>query len=1490
MKENSPSGHRVAPPANRVNQSQPSFQEDETDWDFGVGDLIIDLDADLEKTSPQKTPSPKMSGNNMEHHATVDGSKGLKMKIKRKNMNQKTPDPKHELVKPEHKFGLSGTESSNTMGNSPGKHGLGLFGTTGANNINSPDKLKHSPVSDKFKPRGTSNKKDKSKEKNNAHVSNGNPFLMPTTTLTNSDGISAGLNTDSILPFGIKSGVANDPYEFNAKDEDRSMTTFPMKNNRKSEKSESEGVSPQGQGATPATPQTSTPQSTPVPQPPADTKKDVAVETSSIATATDPDCFGPCEPGTSVTLDGIVWNETENGMLVVNVTWRGKTYVGTLLDATKHDWAPPRFSCDSPSSDLEARPANRRGGKRGRTVSSNNDVPPADGPQSRKLRKGRRGTANSANSGNFQAPPSPAKSDVSAPSSGVKRKGRPADIDLSNSAEDGKLFKRSRSNSRGTPSSATAPPEPSPGPGGLIECPEKNCNKKYKHINGLRYHQTHAHLNSTAATEVETEDKGDDERVPTPSPQPSPQPKSTTTTSSSNKTPTSAAKTVQKSETQEKKSETTTVTSQSQSTPGSATTGKPNQDTNSANTSMSNNKNASNKGPSSAKVANKSSVSPIQGKQESKTVVTTSSSHGNSQMYHISGSTVLNNGVIGSVTTPASQHTGTKVVTATLANIPVADTIAITSTENKKSKTDKDKSKLKNNQGRSVAPSHTTVTQSNTTPAMSHKQVSPPLKPIQPRQANDSAVNPAIAAIKDRKPKAKKSKKERDQSGSPKLETAADLSKSSQVIKSAPPAKLPHSNSPRQPPPPLIKKEKVDSNLNSAPVQGRLGTMRVNSPLNVQTERDHTEDNVQSPAYSDISDAADSTPPLDTESVVKKLEETVKGEANKANAEHRPEHNIPGGYSVYPPYYNNQTPYMIPGLSGNNTPQSSPSLPPMTPPIQSAQPAQATPNVTPQPQSQADSVKKPPVESRPSSSNSIPSEAKPKVEEATNGDKGDKKLEDVGHERLSELQQQQQQMMLQQQYAQVQYQQYLTAYGLVDPAYMQMIASDPRYKEQHEKLMEEHEKRRKELARQQGADPSANPNPNQTPNKMEPRSESRGPPNKPSSSTSRLTPTRDLPTDLRQDPAKSNMDKEKRQENHQIMKESIELKKQMDPKAEHRELADVRNRQQKELERFYMYQQHQASARRDLDQKDLGNLGKPSTQSGPVERRHVEVKQEKPEAKPSAPTRDQRMENIKREEKGGPEHRLSTEKPQQHSRPSSRDRERPRHDDRNSSPVDLGKGGKEGQVPMGYPYMSPAAYPYGPLYGGMGGPAVIGYSGHPSYIHPAQMRYQLPGGPGHNEKDIAREKATAPGPPREAATPPRKTESPKALDLFKQRASHYYNSPHKIHELEQQGHPRSTAPQTAPKSTTPTSLNSSTSESGAKTPREYQNSPPTQRHLHQHHHIHQIGGYPPPMYDHYGALITPSTAVASAIPGGPNLPPTAAIPPTAAPPHPFIPK
>lgn len=44
---------------------------------------------------------------------------------------------------------------------------------------------------------------------------------------------------------------------------------------------------------------------------------------TSVGTITEPDCLGPCEPGTSVTLEGIVWHETEGGKFKL-IFMRGK--------------------------------------------------------------------------------------------------------------------------------------------------------------------------------------------------------------------------------------------------------------------------------------------------------------------------------------------------------------------------------------------------------------------------------------------------------------------------------------------------------------------------------------------------------------------------------------------------------------------------------------------------------------------------------------------------------------------------------------------------------------------------------------------------------------------------------------------------------------------------------------------------------------------------------------------------------------------------------------------------------------------------------------------------------------------------------------------------------------------------------------------------------------------------------------------------------------
>ncbi|XP_014854747.1 PREDICTED: zinc finger protein 609-like [Poecilia mexicana] len=241
--------------------------------------------------------------------------------------------------------------------------------------------------------------------------------------------------------------------------------------------------------------------------------RSVAVNTSDVALATEPECLGPCEPGTSVNLEGIVWQETEDGMLVVNVTWRNKTYVGTLLDCTRHDWAPPRF-CESPTSDLEMR--NGRGrGKRMRPnsntpINENSNSSDNKGTTNNKTRaasntKGRRGSQTPSER---RTPPNSNTEDIKAsPSSAGKRKTKPAsDMEPNSSSEDTKGNKRMRTNSNNGGVGAAGLPIPSikteslpppldrscPSPV-LIDCPHPNCNKKYKHINGLKYHQTRAH-------------------------------------------------------------------------------------------------------------------------------------------------------------------------------------------------------------------------------------------------------------------------------------------------------------------------------------------------------------------------------------------------------------------------------------------------------------------------------------------------------------------------------------------------------------------------------------------------------------------------------------------------------------------------------------------------------------------------------------------------------------------------------------------------------------------------------------------------------------------------------------------------------------------------------------------------------------------------------------------------------------------------------------
>lgn len=206
--------------------------------------------------------------------------------------------------------------------------------------------------------------------------------------------------------------------------------------------------------------------------------------------------------------------------------------------------------CESPSSDPEL-PGGRGRGKRMRMgLSERPCVDPAPAAKVRGLSqhrsrggglagtaapihsKGRRGSLNLINS-NCRAPPSfftveEVKSTNGASSHlSAKRKNKPpADLDLSLVTSDDVKNgngKRIRAKSRSAPSTPQGKSDPSfmdpgggcasspPPPPILIDCPHPNCTKRYKHINGLRYHQTHAHLEAEEQRKPELEPMKDGE-------------------------------------------------------------------------------------------------------------------------------------------------------------------------------------------------------------------------------------------------------------------------------------------------------------------------------------------------------------------------------------------------------------------------------------------------------------------------------------------------------------------------------------------------------------------------------------------------------------------------------------------------------------------------------------------------------------------------------------------------------------------------------------------------------------------------------------------------------------------------------------------------------------------------------------------------------------------------------------------------------------------
>ncbi|XP_004066920.2 zinc finger protein 609 [Oryzias latipes] len=500
------------------------------EWDIGVGNLIIDLDADLEKDKLEMSgtkdgmaaPPSAVAAlpDNIRFVSPVSGSQGKESKSKyKRSKNSKDNSSKASAGDVGKKEATGRTQGEPT--GAAATTGAASNNSTSGKNMEKGGKASRGVLSGKKDKESASgkSKKDKTdgtpivaigvteKDVSQAQVALGNSRNSSFENTQSTDLADANqMGNIALESVGIVPALT---AKTEAEEVENGSSECKALKKVKNEKMESPVSTP----APPPLHLLSTVGSSEIASPCEQIMvrtRSVAVNTSDVALATEPECLGPCEPGTSVNLEGIVWQETEDGMLVVNVTWRNKTYVGTLLDCTRHDWAPPRF-CESPTSDLEMR--NGRG--RGKRMRPNSNTPMNDnsnssdnkGTTTNKTRaasnsKGRRGSQTPSER---RTPPNSNTEDIKAsPSSGGKRKTKPAsDMEPNSSSEDSKGNKRMRTNSNSGPTGIPIPsvkteslPPPldrsCPSPV-LIDCPHPNCNKKYKHINGLKYHQARAH-------------------------------------------------------------------------------------------------------------------------------------------------------------------------------------------------------------------------------------------------------------------------------------------------------------------------------------------------------------------------------------------------------------------------------------------------------------------------------------------------------------------------------------------------------------------------------------------------------------------------------------------------------------------------------------------------------------------------------------------------------------------------------------------------------------------------------------------------------------------------------------------------------------------------------------------------------------------------------------------------------------------------------------
>ncbi|XP_054714169.1 zinc finger protein 608-like [Uloborus diversus] len=1660
-----------------------------------------------------------------EHQATVD--KGLKMKIKRKTVGNKYSEAKHEIVQSDTKSATSSSQSSSeNSSNSSNNCSSNASGSNSPAASSETPKSKHS--SSKGRNSSHREKKEKNRDKDKSSSARNNVVNSNSASVTASDvngvGVLGVMSPIKITNSGVSlSSPAPPPLSTNSSPLP-SNTSVPSPSMSRSVANSPAGLVPQdsaiqqvvtgpapligqqvpSQGPTSSSPpmpnltlkleskftpsplpavvikQEERPSSPPLKKikleptekseevecpgsPESPEMKDTSTCTS-VGTITEPDCLGPCEPGTSVMLEGIVWQETEGGVLVVNVTWRGKTYVGTLLDCTKHDWAPPRF-CESPTSDVDSKTSKGRG-KRGRGGNnSSNDIntfADARNCVQSKLRngKGRRTTLNSnASSSGFTVPNSPAKSENGSTSS--KRKGRPADLEISTPPVDNnnKSSKRSRTQNRSTPTSSAPAEFPQPSSPVLIVCPEPNCNKKYKHINGLRYHQTHAHSasDSSKMDDTTTEDSKDvtnssdneesmqESASVSTSPAPSfsnSVPSHPTTekimlndtalsssSSNMNSLPendlfnlttdlsTLASVAISDSKAEQKSSRPVPVPlhpAVPQEMPVVNSDGD--------DTVPPSGLPVSNPSPTATSVSSSvlpvASLSPSSGTGLSTPVsaVTTSVIQSSSSVdstpisqavtVSIPASHVIFNQGLPSSSNATTCYTASSVVcnnsnplspsrsslppsnvTSTFASISSISSTSATSPsaisaidKNKIKQERPDKYKPKSPVAtpaiRPIVPAPTPLhTLPGTVPGShnamglnNHGVIGSPLKPIQPKPTTlgePTVVNPALEGLKKEKSKHKKKSKDKDRDKKlpplPLTPTKLNMN-SNEECEAIELTSYPSLEAVSEPTLPLSG---TAHNALSSPL---VAAKPPDAAMEIGIPDDSINENIQSPAYSDISDANDTAPVLESEVPAGKEKEDKVGKTTP-DASQSPAANI-SAYGMYP--YYSQPPYLIPSVS----PQSAVSGSQGPPVVEKSEISKKT---------EQERVK----ESRPWSNPSGESRERPHIEHHESEKKPREESAPIPNAIPSPAAPggPVQDYPIQQHYP--------YPYGYVqgypypiEPSsyHMHMLESDPHYKQQYKQYIEEQQRLYKEqqhhhqqqqlqqqLHHQQHQSQhhghqshhSQHQSHHQSKSQhhatvKEERDRSReskdksGNLDKMSNSglivehsskiqhssmslvSNKEHEVREIDSRPPSLPAQARLEssnsasvaalKEKQNENHQILKENIELKSQMDDnKNKMNQYAMLFEMQREDMRRYYMYQDrvieqqqqklepgihhhthhhqtiqphghlqapsasyssssslkphkedHSSSIPSHSKSSHYGENSRSSTIS-PAKSDHVKNPHSNSTSSPKGSIRDSSLGSSKDYMSSASSRENTSSKKDSQSKSSERSESSGREDKKGDKIKVEPKVESEGQKPTmettgppppptnSYAYLHPSYlqptathFPHMPfepphaMYRGGINPMLVSsphYGGSP-YVHP-QIRYVTPGAcelPAHSQ------------PPESLGSKLHPSGPPKALDLLHQVSQHYTTT-HKIHELQEHAM-MSPTPTSTPSSTPSTVSSSSSGKSSSSEPavavakmdvggsRDASRSPPTQRHLHTHHHTHVGVTYP--IYDPYG--------------------------------------